>query len=76
MIEIMNRLYFALGKKDIITNNYISDDYQDIYFDLENNAITIQRWYRNILKKKRNKSFIFKKVILSKNKKKRKKSLK
>ena len=71
----MNRLYAALRKKDRITTN-ISDDYQDIYLDLEINAIIIQRWYRNILQNRRNKSFILKKVILSKNKKKKKKASK
>ena len=75
MIEIMNRLYYVFGIKDKITNNIV-DDYEDIYSELEKNAIVIQRWYRTILINRRNKKFIFKKVILSKNKKKKRKASK
>ena len=76
MIEIMNRLYYVLGVKDTITNNNIVDDYEDVFSELENNAIIIQRWYRTILINRRNKKFILKKVILSKNKKKKRKASK
>ena len=71
----MNRLYYVFGIKDKITNNIV-DDYEDIYSELEKNAIVIQRWYRTILINRRNKKFIFKKVILSKNKKKKRKASK
>ena len=72
MIEIINRLFRMNEPSDY---DISSEEYYDIFNDLEYYASIIQKWYRKIIAKRRNLNLEKKNIamIMSKKRNKRKK---